>query len=392
MANFCKKCGSPLSPGVKFCAKCGTAATPVMPVQQTEPIQQAVQMQTTSTSAVQNQVAPVSDGGTKKWLIAAGIVLLLAGGGWYYWQGRNEAQNPLVSATATHAPVPSARSDQQSVHDNAALLVSDEREKLERKIKRVEREQGVRIGIVTQSSLQGRPIGQVANALLDQGYRGAENGGIVLLIAMDTKDWYISTDNVMRQRVTDKEGIQSIRQQMVPQLSKGNYHEGFEVYVDVVENLVARYARARSASGTSAQKSASNAAMSSELSLGGICIGNRQSDVQALLGREQKVTNPNKNGHLHYVYPDIEVVMANGTVTGFISNSAKVSTKRGIHEGSTLQEVLRAYGDSTSKFTFGDSTMYEYSFKSMDRKDCLLRFAIKNNRVDYISARVADGK
>lgn len=127
--------------------------------------------------------------------------------------------------------------------------------------------------------------------------------------------------------------------------------------------------------------------MSSDLGLGGICIGDRKKDVQALYGKEQKITDPYKNGHLHYFYSDIEVVIANGIVTGFVSNSPQVRTKRGIHEGSTLQDVLQAYGDSTSKFTYGDEIMYEYPFKSIDNKNCLLRFAIKNGRVDYISAR-----
>ncbi len=136
---------------------------------------------------------------------------------------------------------------------------------------------------------------------------------------------------------------------------------------------------------SSPKKKVSN--MSSDLGLGGICIGDRKKDVQALYGKEQKITDPYKNGHLHYFYSDIEVVIANGIVTGFVSNSPQVCTKRGIHEGSTLQDVLQAYGDSTSKFTYGDEIMYEYPFKSIDNKNCLLRFAIKNGRVDYISAR-----
>jgi len=65
-----------------------------------------------------------------------------------------------------------------SVYDNAKLLSQSDRQKLTEKIQRIEQKYGIRIGIVTQPSLQGRPVGQVANALLDQGYRGAQNGGI----------------------------------------------------------------------------------------------------------------------------------------------------------------------------------------------------------------------
>ncbi len=130
-----------------------------------------------------------------------------------------------------------------SVYDNAKLLSQSDRQKLTEKIQRIEQKYGIRIGIVTQPSLQGRPVGQVANALLDQGYRGAQNGGIVLLLAMDSRDWYVSTDNAMRARITDKEGVAYIKDEMVPKLKDGKYAEAFGKYVDAVETMVEYYAK-----------------------------------------------------------------------------------------------------------------------------------------------------
>ena len=128
------------------------------------------------------------------------------------------------------------------------------------------------------------------------------------------------------------------------------------------------------------------------VSLGGICIGYNKNKVYSLLGKEKSITDPSKSGHLRYQYRNMEVVITNGIVTGFISKNATVQTERGIHEGSTLRDVLDAYGNDYSKFTYENATLYEYNMQSIDGKDCLQRFAIKNGRVDYISCRVLDAK
>lgn len=128
------------------------------------------------------------------------------------------------------------------------------------------------------------------------------------------------------------------------------------------------------------------------LSLNGICVGHKTQKVRSLLGKEQAITDPYKSGHLRYQYPNLEVVIANGIVTGFVSKNAAAKTERGIHEGSKLQDVFRAYGEDYSKFTYDGETMYEYTMTSINGKTCLQRFAIKNGKVDYISCRVVEGE
>ncbi len=84
----------------------------------------------------------------------------------------------------------------------------------------------------------------------------------------------------------------------------------------------------------------------------------------------------------------MEVVITKGIVTGFVSKTNNVATKRGIRQGSTLRDVLDNYGDSSMKFSYDESVLYEYRFASLDNKSCLLRIAIKNDRVEYISGRL----
>lgn len=126
----------------------------------------------------------------------------------------------------------------------------------------------------------------------------------------------------------------------------------------------------------------------SELSLGDISIGFSKEQVYNLIGLESQITDPEFSGHLRYQYPDMEVIITRNVVTAFVSKTPRVSTSRGIHQGSSLTDVTNAYGEGYSSFEFDGSTLYEYPFTSTDGKNCLLRFAIKNGVVDYISGRV----
>ena len=130
------------------------------------------------------------------------------------------------------------------------------------------------------------------------------------------------------------------------------------------------------------------ATSNTDLSLGEIFIGQSESDVQSIMGKPMKVTDPDNTGHLRYKYTDMVVVITNGIVTGFVSDTAAVSTKRGIKQGDKLDKVMREYGKPYAESNFEDTTLYEYKFTSDLKQECLLRFAIKNANVDYISARV----
>ena len=125
-----------------------------------------------------------------------------------------------------------------------------------------------------------------------------------------------------------------------------------------------------------------------DLILGKIYIGQSQSDALQIMGEPIKVSDPDNNGHLRYKYSDMVVVITGGVVTGFVSDTAAVSTKRGIKQGDALDKVVREYGKPYAKSDYDGTTLYEYKFTSDRGQDCLLRFAMKNGVVDYISGRV----
>lgn len=131
--------------------------------------------------------------------------------------------------------------------------------------------------------------------------------------------------------------------------------------------------------------------MVSDLSLGGLDLDCTSDDMKKVCGQEKNAKTV--DGMVHHYFEGIEVVTDPGNhdkVCALVSDGADAKTKRGIHEGSTRDEVIKAYGDSSMQSDYQDLRLYEYNFTSMDGKQGILRFAIKkaDNTVKYISARL----
>ena len=126
----------------------------------------------------------------------------------------------------------------------------------------------------------------------------------------------------------------------------------------------------------------------SDLSLGGMDLDETMQDMYDKLGKESYTKSD--DGKTYYYYKDsVRVGFTDGKVTSLVSDGTNSTTKRGIHEGSTLQEVLNAYGDSATKFNYDNLELYEYSARSLAGRDGILRFAINaQGKVEYISVRI----
>lgn len=139
-----------------------------------------------------------------------------------------------------------ARGFAAPVEDNAGLLTQDEMYALEQKIRSVESKYGVRIGIQTTNSIPG-DIEATANRILDQKYAGGQNGSILLLIDMGSRNWRISTDPAMRDRISDASGINFLSQRFVSSLSSGDFFSAFSNFVDGIDSLLDYYVQNQSA-------------------------------------------------------------------------------------------------------------------------------------------------
>ena len=129
----------------------------------------------------------------------------------------------------------------------------------------------------------------------------------------------------------------------------------------------------------------------SDLSLGGMDLDKSMKDMYNKLGKESYTKNDDEGRTYYYYKGHIRVGFTDGNITSLVSDGTKSSTKRGIHEGSTLQDVISAYGDSAQKFNYDNLVLYEYGFQSVAGRDGILRFAInQDGKVEYISVRIPE--
>lgn len=127
------------------------------------------------------------------------------------------------------------------VIDESDLLSDAEEQALDAKLAAYEQAHGIRILVGTVKNTHKQVLGKVANAVVDRIADGGANGTIVLLLAPKERDFYISTDNKMRTRITDDDGIEHLAGQFVPSLKENKYAEGFTAFAAAVDEMVTYY-------------------------------------------------------------------------------------------------------------------------------------------------------
>ena len=138
----------------------------------------------------------------------------------------------IALAVPKQAPPPKAQQEQgleaARVVDEADILTADEEKALDTKLAAVEQSHKVRILVGTMKDTGGAALGKVANNVVDQ--IPGENGTIVLLLSMKERDWYISTDNKMRTRITDGKAVDYLAGEFLPDLKEGKYAAAFTAF------------------------------------------------------------------------------------------------------------------------------------------------------------------
>ena len=114
------------------------------------------------------------------------------------------------------------------VIDNARLLLPEEIAYLEETAANIREQYGINAVILTADSLMGMSAQNYADNYYDNA--GYSENGILFLLAMEEREWYISTSGSMIYTLTDY-GIQQIGESVVPYLSEGLWFEGFCSYL-----------------------------------------------------------------------------------------------------------------------------------------------------------------
>ena len=150
----------------------------------------------------------------------------------------------VALAVPKQAPPPKAQTQEQGIGadrviDEAEILTDSEEKELDAKIATIEQSHKVRILIGTMKSTDGTPLGKIANNVVDQ--IPADNGTIVLLLSMKERDWYISTDNKMRARITDGKGAEYLSGEFLPDLKEGKYAAAFTTFAATTNEMLTYY-------------------------------------------------------------------------------------------------------------------------------------------------------
>ena len=124
------------------------------------------------------------------------------------------------------------------VVDEAGILADFEIEELTEQANQITIDNRFAVVIVTVDSLEGQSAEARADDYFDyNGYGyGPDNDGILFLLAMEEREWHISTTGYGITAFTDA-GIEAIGNTVVPYLRDGAYYDGFCCFL----NLCADY-------------------------------------------------------------------------------------------------------------------------------------------------------
>lgn len=123
--------------------------------------------------------------------------------------------------------------------DDAMLLEDYEAEDLLEQLDEISERQQFDVAIVTVQSLDGATSQAYADDYFDYnnfGY-GSTRDGVLLLLSMEERDWYISTSGYGITAFTDA-GISYIGEQIVSDFSSEFYYYGFQTFAELCDDFI----------------------------------------------------------------------------------------------------------------------------------------------------------
>ncbi|MCM1257700.1 MAG: TPM domain-containing protein [Roseburia sp.] len=132
-----------------------------------------------------------------------------------------------------------AAGDTVRLVDGADLLSASEEAELSDLLNEISERQQVDIVVVTADSLEGESPRDYADDFYDYndyGF-GEEKDGILFLISMEERDWYISTAGYGITAVTDA-GLDYMSEEFLPYLSDGEYARAFQIFARQCDDYI----------------------------------------------------------------------------------------------------------------------------------------------------------
>ena len=176
------------------------------------------------------------------------------------WVGSHDA---LAASTDGSNPEPNRL--QPLVVDNAGLLSSSDEAKLLSQVEVLSSGHQCDIAILTVNNLGSKTPTEYADDFFDQngyGY-GPNHDGLLLLVSMGTRDWYVSTSGRAISAFGDSAGQDKLMNGVVSDLSNGDYYQALSRFADNASNGLFAYDRQQA--DNSGDKTAANQLMAQQM-------------------------------------------------------------------------------------------------------------------------------
>ncbi len=123
--------------------------------------------------------------------------------------------------------------------DEGELLSDSEEGKLLSLLDEISERQQVDVVVITTSTLEGYSAMAYADDIYDYcGYgMGSSRDGILLLVSMEDRDWWVSTCGYGIISVTDA-GLDAMSDMFVPYLSSGDYLKAFSIFANQCDDYI----------------------------------------------------------------------------------------------------------------------------------------------------------
>ncbi len=140
---------------------------------------------------------------------------------------------PVVGAPGSDNMQVDVGNTDELVLDDAELLSDTEEAQLEEKLLAISKQYGAQIVVGTLPSAEGMDIDELLNFFYDEGGfgYGANRDGVFLLVCMDPREYRILSNGFAGDAIQDGE-IESISNEIVSDLSDGNYADAFNTFAD----------------------------------------------------------------------------------------------------------------------------------------------------------------
>ncbi len=125
------------------------------------------------------------------------------------------------------------------VVDMAGLLSEEQEEQLEKRLNEVAEKYSCDVAVVTTDSTGGlSPMTYADDYYENNGYGvGPDRDGLLLLVSMEERDWWITTWGSAIDTFTDY-GIEVIGDEIVGELGDADYYEAFIEFADLTEDFL----------------------------------------------------------------------------------------------------------------------------------------------------------